>query len=91
MLIGNLKNVQKLDLSVNTLGTLDKNLGYSCISWKESCQDSYQDIQEFARSCKIVPRNSRNPKFFIKSFKKNQEKARKCKGLQDFRLEAQSS
>ena len=46
--------------SVKTLETLDKNLRYSWISWYESWQDSYQEIHEFVRSCKIVPRNSRD-------------------------------
>ena len=46
--------------SVKSLAALDKNLAYSWIFWYESCQNSYQKVHEFARSCKIVSRNSRD-------------------------------
>ena len=35
----------------------NKNRGYSWIFLYESCQESYQEIHECVRTCKIVPRN----------------------------------
>ena len=52
--------------------------------WPKFCQDAQKGIQEFIRSCKIVPRNSRNPKILIKSFKKNKNRPENERGFKIF-------
>ena len=60
------EDVETQSKTERIFGPFGQAINLQC-SGKPSCQDSYQEIHEFARSCKIVSRNSRNPVFTLES------------------------